>query len=198
MLPYSDGMDSRAVAGLLGRELGNRLVRVRVGAKSWDQPRNGAFARAVRGTVPYSVPLQHAEPGIQLPGGAPVGSNSRSSAALPPTLRTRKRSSSPKAGRARFGPALLNVGHAYPDYRNHPLFGRRMAAFINALLGTRIRFVYPRIWSTKGATLRDFAALDSGRRLARHAFVLAQQTDGARSTESCGNAEFAQPACSGG
>src|SRR5690606_36460996 len=41
VLPYSDGMDSRAVAGLLGRELGNGLVRVRVGAKSLDQPRNG-------------------------------------------------------------------------------------------------------------------------------------------------------------
>ena len=68
------------------------------------------------------------------------------------------KSSSPKAGKAALA-ALLNVGHAYPDYRNHPLFTRRMEQFLNALLGTQLRFVFPRLWNMKGETLREFVAL---------------------------------------
>lgn len=37
ILAYSDGMDSRAVAGIIGSTLGDRLIRVRVGSKSWDR-----------------------------------------------------------------------------------------------------------------------------------------------------------------
>src|SRR5689334_18321898 len=47
----------------------------------------------------------------------------------------------PESGQGAIGPALINVGHAYPDYRSHPLFTLRMERFIQALLGKRIRFV---------------------------------------------------------
>lgn len=158
VLPYSDGMDSRAVAGLLGRELGNGLVRVRVGAKSLDQPRNGA-SRVPFATVPYRVPCN-------MPNRE---SSSRSRgfkfaliSGIAAYLANAEEIVIPESGQGAIGPALLSVGHAYPDYRNHPLFGRRMAAFMNALLGTRMRFVYPRIWSTKGETLRDFVSMAGG------------------------------------
>jgi hypothetical protein len=50
VLSYSDGMDSRIVAGIVGQALGNKLVRVRVGSKSWD--RKNANTREPFTTVP--------------------------------------------------------------------------------------------------------------------------------------------------
>ena len=69
----------------------------------------------------------------------------------------------PESGQGIFGPAIIKVGHRYPDYRNHPLFTQRMTAFLNAIFGMRIQFVFPRIWDTKGATLREYVALSGGR-----------------------------------
>ena len=51
-MAYSDGMDSRAVAGIMTATLGERLVRVGVGSKAGGRP--GRASRTVRG-VPYSV-----------------------------------------------------------------------------------------------------------------------------------------------
>src|SRR3546814_7836085 len=55
VLSYSDGMDSRAVAGIVSQSLGDRLVRVRVGSKSWDRSRD-KNRREPFTTVPYDVP----------------------------------------------------------------------------------------------------------------------------------------------
>jgi Queuosine biosynthesis protein QueC len=55
------------------------------------------------------------------------------------------------------GSALVAVGHAYEDYRNHPLFTDRMARYFNALFGLDVRFRFPRLWYTKGQTLAAFA-----------------------------------------
>jgi len=49
------------------------------------------------------------------------------------------------------------VGHAYEDYRNHPLFTDRMAKYIKALFGVDVRFRFPRLWYTKGQTLAAYA-----------------------------------------
>jgi hypothetical protein len=48
------------------------------------------------------------------------------------------------------------VGQAYEDYRSHPLFTGRMERFLDALLGHRVRFSFPRLWYTKAETLRKF------------------------------------------
>jgi hypothetical protein len=62
----------------------------------------------------------------------------------------------PESGQGALGPALVPVGQAYPDYRNHPLFTARMEAFLFALLRYQVRFEYPRLWHTKGETLAAF------------------------------------------
>jgi hypothetical protein len=67
----------------------------------------------------------------------------------------------PESGQGAIGPALITAGHAYPDYRNHPLFTMRMEQFLKALLGHDARFSFPRIWNTKGETLREFIALST-------------------------------------
>ena len=54
IIPFSDGMDSRAVAGLVSRELGARLVRVRLGSKTIDQS-SARPGRQPFATIPYRV-----------------------------------------------------------------------------------------------------------------------------------------------
>lgn len=152
VVAYSDGMDSRAVAGILGISLRDRLVRVRVGSKSWDR-RTGK--REPFTLVPYGVPcnMNHRE------------SSSRSRgfkfaliAAIAAYLTDAKQIVLPESGQGAIGPALLMVGHVYPDYRNHPLFTVRMERFVAALFGKDLRYVFPRLWNTKGETLRDYVS----------------------------------------
>ena len=153
VLAYSDGMDSRAVAGLLGAALGRELVRVRVGSKSWDRL-NGSIEPFTK--VPYDVPCN-------MPNRE-ASSRSRGFkfaliSGIAAYLTDAKEIVIPESGQGAIGPALITAGHAYPDYRNHPLFTKRMERFLNALLGHDACFSFPRIWSTKGETLREFVAL---------------------------------------
>jgi hypothetical protein len=67
----------------------------------------------------------------------------------------------PESGQGAIGPALVTVAHGYPDYRNHPLFTRRMERLFAALFGRSIRFAFPRLWHTKAETLREYLALPS-------------------------------------
>src|SRR4051812_4829437 len=62
----------------------------------------------------------------------------------------------PESGQGALGPSLVTVGQAYEDYRSHPLFTGRMEKFFEALLGYKVRYVFPQIWRTKGETLRQF------------------------------------------
>jgi hypothetical protein len=153
VLPFSNGLDSRAVAGLLGRELGHRLVRVRLGSELQD--REGISRRKEAFTsVPYRV----------LPGRHSfVESSARSRgfkfaliSALAANLAEANQVIIPESGQGALGPTLVPVGQAYEDYRSHPLFTRRMEKFLHALFCRPISFSFPRLWYTKAETLRQF------------------------------------------
>jgi hypothetical protein len=62
----------------------------------------------------------------------------------------------PESGQGALAPAILPVGQGYADYRTHPAFTLLMEKFVNALLGHRLRYRFPRLWMTKGETLREF------------------------------------------
>lgn len=159
VLAYSDGLDSRAVAGIQGQKLGETLVRVRVGSKSWDRAeRNGApepFAK-----VPYDVRCD-------MPNRESSARSRGFKFALISIIAAHLSDAEeiivPESGQGAIGPALLNVGHAYPDYRNHPLFTSRMERLARALFRKQIKFAFPRIWHTKGETLREFISLPGDR-----------------------------------
>lgn len=53
-------------------------------------------------------------------------------------------------------PAMLPMGQGYADFRNHPAFTFLMEKFVDALFGHRLRYNFPRLWMTKGETLREF------------------------------------------
>lgn len=153
VIPFSNGLDSRAVAGLMAREFGDRLVRIRLGSKLQEREavsrRREAFT-----SVPYQVK----------PGQRPfVESTARSRgfkfaliSALAAYLSGAKQIIFPESGQGALGPTLVTVGQAYEDYRSHPLFTTRMETFLYALLGHRVRFTFPRLWHTKAETLREF------------------------------------------
>jgi hypothetical protein len=153
VIPFSNGLDSRAVAGLMSREMGNRLVRVRLGS---TLPDGEALSRERQAftAVPYKVAAAK---------GAFVESTARSRgfkfaliSGLAAYLAHAVQVIVPESGQGALGPTLVTVGQAYEDYRSHPLFTRRMEKFLEALLGHRVRYVFPQLWLTKGETLRRF------------------------------------------
>jgi 7-cyano-7-deazaguanine synthase in queuosine biosynthesis len=156
ILAYSNGMDSQAVAGIIGAKLGDSLVRVRVGSgdstqpKLYDKPQ--AFTR-----VPYRLTFTSV---------AKKESSARNRgfkfaivSAIAAYLTDADEIVIPESGQGVIGPALITVGYAYPDFRNHPLFIKRMERFVVALFRRPVQYVFPRIWHTKGETLRDSVAL---------------------------------------
>lgn len=151
VIPFSDGLDSRAVAGLMARDMGDKLVRVRMGTKNYNGriPGRQPFA-----SVPYEVNA-----------GAKkfVESSARSRgfkfaliSGLAAYLAKAGQIIVPESGQGALGPAMVTVGQAYEDYRNHPFFTAKMEKFLNALLCHRVRFQFPRLWYTKGETLKKF------------------------------------------
>jgi hypothetical protein len=152
VIPYSDGLDSCAVAGLEGKALGESLVRIRLGATLSEVERRQG--RMPFTAVPYKVR------GVRR---SFVESSARSRgfkfaliSGLAAYLAQAGRIIVPESGQGALGPALVTVGQAYEDYRSHPLFTVRMEAFLRALLGQPVRFEFPRLWHTKGETLRAY------------------------------------------
>jgi hypothetical protein len=150
IMPYSDGVDSRAVSALVDHAENGGLVRVRLGTKGADShskdPRERRFM-----SVPYQV---------RFDSGQRVESSARSRGfkfavitGIAAVLANVDRIVVTESGQGALGPILVTLGQSYPDYRVHPAFTRRIEALFEALTGKGLRFEYPRIWSTKGETI---------------------------------------------
>ncbi|MEC7763730.1 MAG: 7-cyano-7-deazaguanine synthase [Pseudomonadota bacterium] len=152
VIAYSDGMDSRAVAGLLGEELGHKLVKIRLGTSTPRRRRGRAQPIPFAG-VPYEL-------SIDGPNRESTARNRgfkfASIAGIAAYLARASEIAIPESGQGAIGPALVGVAHAYPDYRNHPLFARKMERYFKALFGLDIHFRFPRLWYTKGQTLSAY------------------------------------------
>lgn len=155
VIPFSNGLDSRAVAGLMSRSINGGLVRVRLGSRLADTE-NLARERHAFTAVPFDVTADK---------GVFVESSVRSRgfkfalvSGIAAVLAGANQIFVPESGQGALGPSLVTVGQAYEDYRSHPLFTGRMERFLEALLGHRVRYMFPQIWQTKGETLRQFIA----------------------------------------
>ncbi|MFN7959856.1 MAG: ATPase [Thermoanaerobaculia bacterium] len=152
VIPFSNGLDSRAVGGLMERKLGSRLVRVRLASRLQDA--EGLKRRQLAFTnIPYKV------------GGSGrfVESSVRSRgfkfaiiSGIAAYLSGATQIIVPESGQGALGPSLVPVGQTYEDYRSHPSFTIRMERFFNGLFAKSITFSFPQIWHTKGETLRSF------------------------------------------
>ena len=153
VIPFSDGLDSWVVAGLASRELGERLVRVRLGGKKYH-PRGPSLRREPFTSVPYNV--RAGEKGRAESSARSRGFKFAMISGLAAYLAKAHRIIVPESGQGALGPSLVAVGHAYPDYRSHPSFASRMERFLKALLGYQVRYEFPCLWHTKGETLARF------------------------------------------
>lgn len=150
VIPFSDGLDSRAVAGLLEKQYGDTLIRVRLGGNRADiKGKRLPFT-----TVPYQVSCDGSET-----SGRSRGFKFALLGGIAAYLVNASEIIVPESGQGAIGPTLVPVGQAYEDYRNHPLFTCRMEKFLLALLEQKVSFRFPRIWHTKGETLSEFVTV---------------------------------------
>jgi hypothetical protein len=155
VIPFSDGLDSRAVAGLMAKELGDKLILIRLGSKGSDVRPSRRY-RYPFTSVPY-----HVTPGA----GRFIESSARSRGfkfalicGLAAYLAKADQIIVSESGQGSLGPALVTVGQAYEDYRSHPLFTNRMEKLLAAILSHEVNFQFPRIWHSKAETLAKFVA----------------------------------------
>lgn len=150
VIPFSNGLDSRAVAGLMQRSMKEGLVRIRLSLRLQESEglKNQRFAFT---NIPYKV------------GGDSVESSARSRgfkfaliSGIAAVLSGAKQVIVPESGQGALGPSLVPVGQTYDDYRSHPSFTRKMERFLKALFHADVEFVFPQLWHTKGETLRQF------------------------------------------
>ena len=151
-LAYSDGMDSRAVNGLVRATYKSGLVLVRLGSKKKGRPQRGQPFTA----LPYrfSRRIHNAETSARN-----RGFKFSLVSGLAAYICSANECVVPESGQGALGPVLAPVGQTYPDYRNHPAFLERMSVFLEALLGVRIVFSFPRLWNTKAETLANYISL---------------------------------------
>jgi 7-cyano-7-deazaguanine synthase in queuosine biosynthesis len=148
-IPYSEGLDSRAVAALSGEE--NEALCIRVANKRQEH-RHGENVFA---EIPFTVK-----------NGTPRESSFRSRGfqfaamtAIAADIRNINKIVVPESGKGALGPAMLPLHRLYADYRNHPKYFRLMEKFLENLLDHNVNFEQPRLWSTKGQTLSAFLQL---------------------------------------
>ncbi|WP_156427400.1 7-cyano-7-deazaguanine synthase [Novosphingobium sp. Fuku2-ISO-50] len=156
IMPYSDGLDSRAVAAIVEEQEKGGLVRVRLGSKGVDSAKVPRKKRRFA-IVPFDVKLgkrQRVESSARS-RGFKFAIITGIAAQLAPVSRIVVTES----GQGALGPILASSGQGYPDYRVHPAFTRRIERLFLALTDKAPTYEYPRIWHTKGETLAAASAL---------------------------------------
>lgn len=143
---YSDGLDSRAVSALCGSKDESLCIRI---ANRKQQPKLGDsyFTQ-----IPFKVEKFRSNESSFRSRGFQFASIT----AIAAHLKGVTRIVVPESGQGALGPVLLPFYKIYPDFRNYPVFFRRMEEFLREAIGHRVAFEQPRIWSTKGGTLSAF------------------------------------------
>jgi len=158
-MPYSDGLDSFAVARLFQHSqdaAGQTLILVTTGART-DVDQGHAKGR-VRVAVPFQ--FSEARSGIRLrePSYRSRAFVYGALAGLAVNLAGGTRVLIPESGQSSLGPALCPVGGEALDLRSHPRFTKALADFLSCLLEAPIAFEHPHLWSTKGETLAGLSS----------------------------------------
>jgi len=145
-IAYSDGLDSRCVAGIYDQ--GDIAVRVRV-SKNKDKinKTERPFHR-----IPFNVkPKRSSESSVRS-----RGFKFAAITAIAGQLSGVSRIIVPESGQGALGPVLVPLHNVYADYRNHPTFFRKMEKFLGVLLGYSVVYDQLRLWFTKAQTISTF------------------------------------------
>jgi 7-cyano-7-deazaguanine synthase in queuosine biosynthesis len=148
VMPFSDGLDSLAVARLIKhREPESALILVTAGTQRCVATEH----HQQRVTIPFNIPAGHLRlPETSFRSRAFVFGTMASVAAQ---LAGANRIIVPESGQSSLGPWLQPVGNEAPDIRTHPSFTKELGVLLGQVLGTAITFEHPQLWKTKGETL---------------------------------------------
>lgn len=171
VMPYSDGMDSFAVARLLNHEEPDTtLIMVTTGRRrdaDEDVRKGTPTSQRFRFAVPFRVSSKRARESSYRSRALIYGTMG----AIAAKLSGSKRVVVAESGQGALGPWLAPVGNEAIDLRMHPIYTSAFARFVYDVLDAEVKFQHPRLWSTKGETLR--------------ALVAAQSANGWEVTRSC-------------
>jgi len=62
-----------------------------------------------------------------------------------------------ESGQGSLGPWLAPVGNEALDVRMHPIYTQRLARLLKLVLGTNLTYEHPRLWHSKGETLKELS-----------------------------------------
>lgn len=153
IMPFSDGLDSLAVATILENEFDDSLVKLRIGPGSLKRRLRKKTTPAFS-TIPFKVNSpnkRHAETSFRVRGFKFL-----LACGLAAYLAKAKQIILPESGIGSLGPSLVTVAHAHPDYRGHPLFIKEMESLLELVLDVPISIRTPQLWKTKGQTIQQF------------------------------------------
>ena len=150
-IAYSDGVDSLCVSELYdhaNEEVRVRLVADRDKRRKNEQPFN---------RIPFKVKV----PNPRESSGRSRGFKFAAITAIAAHISGAEKIIVPESGQGALGPVLLPLYNIYADYRNHPTYFREIETFIEALLGFKVAYKQPRLWCTKGQTIKACLEKDS-------------------------------------
>jgi 7-cyano-7-deazaguanine synthase in queuosine biosynthesis len=159
VMPYSEGMDSFAVARLLdSEEASTRLVLVTTGDRSnADAASLKGRARTHRMRIAVPVKLR-AEDGLREPSYRSRSLIYNVMAAVAAQMVGTSRLIVAESGQGTLGPWLSPMGNEAPDVRTHPLFTSALEELFGLVLEQSFAFEHRQIWNTKGQTLQALVA----------------------------------------
>jgi 7-cyano-7-deazaguanine synthase in queuosine biosynthesis len=155
VIPFSDGLDSFATSLLT---LADSPQMGLIGVTTGRRPDTRGGSRQQRVSIPFSMPgsrYRLRETSYRARGfvfGVMAG--------IAANLLEADRIIVPESGQGALGPWLNPVGNEAPDLRMHPFFTTSLSRFLQSVFGRHIKHEHPRLWKTKGETLRQLR--DSG------------------------------------
>jgi 7-cyano-7-deazaguanine synthase in queuosine biosynthesis len=163
VMPFSDGLDSFAVARLINAEHPNTpLILVTTGNhknRALDLS-NCEFSRLLyRVAIPFTLSSRHRNVRFREPSYRSRAFVFGIVAGIAAHQLGANQIYVAESGQGSLGPWLTPVGNEAPDVRMHPSFTSRLSSFLNHVFGSSLCHVHPRLWQTKGETLRELKQL---------------------------------------
>ncbi|MGD0469985.1 MAG: hypothetical protein ABSA54_16525 [Terriglobales bacterium] len=163
VMPFSDGLDSFAVARLINAEHPNTpLILVTTGNqknRALDLSNSELGRMLYRVAIPFTLSSRHRNVRFREASyrsrafvyGVVAGIAAHQLGANQIYVA--------ESGQGSLGPWLTPVGNEAPDVRMHPSFTTRLSSFLNHIFGGSLSHAHPRLWKTKGETLRKLKNL---------------------------------------
>ena len=161
VMPFSDGLDSLAVARLTAAASGDAgLILVTTGKLSdpdADWRTRHLNKKYHRVSVPFRLPRRGSKVRFREPSSRTRAFVFGAMAGVAASLLRAERIVVAESGQGSLGPWLTPTGNEAPDVRMHPAYTKSLGLLLSQVFNHRVQFDHPRLWSTKGETLTELS-----------------------------------------